>query len=170
MLKKKIFARILTCALVLLTSANALAGADLEVLITTPQTLDGIRPDGEPRTAEGQELFVLINGGAVTFLKHNFQSALFQEFLMDSGKTINLEIYDMGTPVNAREIYTEKKRDGGEELSLDAEGLMFGYYCVFWKGPYYITITGEDAGNAVQEGLTAIAGYLVQGIKQAGAN
>jgi hypothetical protein len=167
MLKMKNFAWILTSALVLLLSTNVFANGSIELLIPVQQDLEGIRPDGEPRTAEGQELFGLINGGAVTFLKYNFQNAIFQDFLMDSGKTINLEIYNMDARGNSKGIYMEKKGAGGEKLALDAEGLMAGYYCVFWKGPYYITITGEDDSNAVQEGLTAIAGYLIQGIKQA---
>ncbi len=170
MLKKKIFATILIFVLILLASANAQAGDDLEVLIPGPQTLNKIQPDGEPRTAKGQELFGLINGGAVTYLKHNFQSALFQDFLMESSKTITLEIYHMGAPENAKRIYLEKKGDGGKKLALDAEGLMADYYCIFWKGPYYITITGEDDAKDVQEGLTAIAGYLVQRIKKAKTN
>ena len=166
MLKMKNFTVILTSTLVLLLSTNVFANSIIELLIPVQQDLEDIRPDGEPRTAKGQELFGLINGGAVTFLKYNFQNAVFQDFLMGNGKTINLEIYNMDTRENSKRIYMEKKGDGGEKLALDAEGLMTGYYCVFWKGPYYITITGEDASNTVQEGLTAIARYLIQGIKQ----
>lgn len=158
--------KILILGVFLVVSAvSPVFGGGLEALV--PVSLEGIQPDGDARVVKGQELFGPINGGAVTFMKHGFQEGLFQDFIMDGGKVINLEIYHMGSVWNARTIFLVKKEDG-EKIPVDAEGVMAGYFCMFWKGPYFVTITGEDADKGVREALTTIAESLVREISASG--
>lgn len=155
----------LASLLVLPFAADAPADVDLETILPSTSALTRIKPDGDPQKAEGKELYRLINGGAVTFLRYDFKKALFQEFVMDSGKVINLEIYLMGEAKDARGIYLEKKMEHGEKLLLDAEGIFSEYYCMFWSGPYYVTVTGEDSGEDVRNAVISIAKIVIDNIK-----
>jgi len=143
---------------------NSKAGGLSEILPVDP-TLGDVKPVGGPQKVEGKELFELINGGAVIFLQHNFKRALFQEYVMQGGKSINLEIYQMASARDAKGIYTVKKGKDGAILVFGQEGLLFDYYCMLYQGPYFISITGADSTDAVRKVLTSIARQVVDNIK-----
>ena len=124
-----------------------------------------VKSSGAPQKAEGKELFELINGGAVIFFKHNFIRALFQEYVVACGQSINLEIYEMASMQDARDIYTAKKGKGGAILGLGQEGLLFDYYCILYQGSYFVSITGSDSTDAVREVLSSMAQQVVANIK-----
>ena len=154
----------ITFFLTTLWTGKVLAEKGLETLLPVFNAQTGIRAAGEPQTAEGEELFQLINGGAVLYMKHHFKRAVFQEYVTDSGKTINLEIYHMGEPENAKAIYHEKKGGQGEKLNLGTQGELYGYYCTLWQDPYYITITGGGSGKDTQDALKDIARLVLDNI------
>lgn len=154
------------CFMVVLAVAmgNSNAG-DLSEIFPVNPISGGFKPVGGPQEAYGKELFKLINGGAVVFLHHNFKRALFQEYVAPGGKSINLEIYQMGSAQDAKGIYTEKKGKDGAILGLGREGLIFDYYCILYQGSYFISITGVDATDGIRSALTLIAQQVVDNIK-----
>ena len=143
---------------------NSKAG-DLSEILPVDSTLGDVKPVGGPQRAEGKELFELINGGAVTFLQQNFERALFQEYVVEGGKSINLEIYQMASAQDAKGVYTVKKGKDGAIQDFGQEGLLFDYFCMLYKGPYFISITGADSTDAVRKVLTLIARQVVDNIK-----
>ena len=127
--------------------------------------MNDLKPAGGPQEAEGKELFQLINGGAVLFFQHNFKRALFQEYLTSGDKPINLEIYEMGSHQDARDIFDAKKEEDGARLGFGQEGLFFDYYCILVQGPYFISVTGADSTDPVRRQLRSIAQQVVDNIK-----
>ena len=151
--------------LVFVCPIGNLKAGDLHKILPGPIIPGNIKPVGKPQKAEGKELFELINGGAVIFFQHNFKRALFQEYALEGGKAINLEIYEMASEKDAKGIYREKKGDEGAKLGLGREGLLFDYYCMLYQGPYFISITGEDSTDAFRKVLTLIAKQVVHNIR-----
>ena len=141
------------------------AANDLRKILPADSTLGDVKFVGGAQEAEGKKLFELINGGAVIFFQHNFKRALFQEYTMGGSKSINLEIYQMGSPQDAKGIYTIKKEKDGTTLRLGQEGFLFDYYCMLYQGPYFISITGADSTDGVRNVLTLIAQQVVENIK-----
>jgi len=138
---------------------------DLRKILPVDLTLGDVKLVGGAQEAEGKKLFELINGGAVIFFQHNFERALFQEYTMGGSKPINLEIYQMGSPQDAKSIYTIKKEKDGTILPFGQEGFLFDYYCMLYQVPYFISITGADSTDGVRKALTSIAQQVVENIK-----
>jgi len=137
----------------------------LHKILPVDSILGDVKSVGGAQEIEGNQLFELINGGAVIFFQHNFKRALFQEYTVRGSKSINLEIYQMGSPQDARDIYTIKKEKGGTKLRFGQEGFLFDYYCMLYQGPYFISITGADSTDAIRKVLTSIAQQVVDNIK-----
>ncbi len=142
------------------------AAGDLRKILPAHSALGDLKPVGGPQEVEGNKLFDLINGGAVIFFKHNFRRALFREYTLGGSKSINLEIYQMGSPQDAKGIYTIKKEKGGEKLPFGEEGFLFEYFCMLRQGPYFVSITGADATDVVRKALTSIAQQVISNIKE----
>ena len=138
---------------------------DLRKILPVDSALGDVKLAGGPQEAEGKKLFELINGGAVIFFQHNFERALFQEYTMGGSKSINLEIYEMGSPQDAKGIYAIKKEKDGATLRFGQEGFLFDYYCMLYQGPYFISITGANSTDGVRKALTLIAQQVVENIK-----
>ncbi len=149
-------------------STSAASKLQMKMILPSDSALSDIKSMGESRKAEGEELYKLINGGAVIFFQYNFKRALFQEYVLLNGKTINLEIYQMGSLKNAKGIFLKKRGEEGKKLAFGQDGFLADYYCVFRQGPYYITITGEESTKAVRNTLTAIARIVAGNIKNIG--
>ena len=139
--------------------------SDLHKILPSLPIPGNVKPVGGPKKAEGKELFQLINGGAVIFFQHNFKRALFQEYAMEGGKAINLEIYQMASAQDAKGIFKAKKGNEGSMLDFGREGLLFDYYCILYQGPYFLSITGADSTDAVRKVLILIAQQVVDNIK-----
>ncbi len=158
----------LACLLIVMFVISTSAASNLKMILPSASALSDIKPLGESRKAEGEELYKVINGGAVIFFQYNFKRALFQEYVMPNGKTINLEIYQMGSLKDAKGIFLKKKGEEDKKPAFGQDGFLADYYCIFRQGPYYITITGEESTKAVRNTLTAIARIVVDNIKNIG--
>ena len=137
---------------------------DLADLVPTSTSVKEIKASVSLRRAVGEELFEVINGGAVLYFKHQFKKALFQEYATTDGWPVNLEIYQMGTPANAKAVFQLKRGKQGEPLSIGEEAILVDYYLLLRQGPYFISITGDEATAQVRQTLVAIARAIEQNI------
>jgi len=110
-----------------------------------------------PKTYRGDELFLMINGGADIYHEYGFSQVMQAEYVDESGKSINLEIYEMENPASAYGIYTFKIGETGKRLSIGQEALLQDYYLNFWKGNLLVTVIGLDAEKETVKGVVALA-------------
>jgi hypothetical protein len=118
----------------------------------------------EPRLANGEELFLLINGGADIYLEYGFENAIFQSYKMPDGGSINLEIYQMKSPEGAYGIYTFKSSTTGKPVKAGNDGWMEEYYLNFWKDNVLVTLIGLDTELLTLAGLEKLASSIDQKI------
>jgi len=114
-------------------------------------------PEGAAQTAKGEDLFLLINGGAEIYYEYGFEQAIYQTYSRENGQSINLEIYEMDGPQSAYGIYTFKTGKGGKSVYVGHEGWLESYYLNFWKGNFLVTVIGLDAEQEAWDGLAEIA-------------
>lgn len=62
----------------------------------------------EPRAYVGDQLFDLIDGGAVQYIDHGFQWALAATYLSESGDRMTAELYRMASPQQARDLFVAR--------------------------------------------------------------
>jgi hypothetical protein len=130
--------------------------------------LKGWRPLYEPQMVEGEDLYMLIDGGAEIYYEYGFKRAFTQSYEDRDGRSINLEIYEMNNPVSAHGAYTFKTGEKGERIAVGNEALLEDYYLNFWKGNCVVTLIGFDTDDKTREGLMTIAEAVDSRIKDVG--
>jgi hypothetical protein len=133
-------------------------------LMPLESDLKGWKLDGEPQTAEGIRLFELINGGAEEYVQEGFSRAVMATYRNNEGKRINLEIYEMLSPENAKRIHRKKAGDKGQKVSVGDEADMENHYLNFRKGAYQVTLSGYDNQRETLECLLRMARLVAERI------
>ncbi|MDQ1352246.1 MAG: hypothetical protein QG657_2552 [Acidobacteriota bacterium] len=144
---------------------------EMESYLPQPGDLKEWEPSGEPQYVKGDDLFLLIDGGAEVYHEYGFKQAIAQGFKMKNGRPgngFNLEIYEMLDPEAAYGIYTFKIAGKGQPLDVGDAGLLEDYYLNAWKGNFLVTVTGFDAGKDTLTGIVEAAKVVMSKIKSTG--
>ncbi len=129
----------------------------LSAMIAAATALPGWEPSGTPQSAEGDDLFVLINGGAEVYLEYGFKSATLANFKDAGGNAIIAEVYEMTSNDAAYGIFSHKTDKDSKPVAIGDEARQSGYYINAWRGNYLITITSGDPSKDIGTSLTDAA-------------
>lgn len=146
--------------LLLLTASWAMAQQpqeNLEALLPAENEVVGWTRTDLLQSYRGDDLFMMIDGGADIYHEYGFVQVLETEYVDDHGKAIKLEIYEMESPAAAYGIYSFKVGDDGELLDIGQQALLEDYYLNFWKGNLLVTVVGMDADDAIAQGVIDLA-------------
>jgi hypothetical protein len=119
--------------------------------------IDGWQMDFEPELYVGDALYQLIDGGAEVYHQFGFVQALATQYSDADGRSISLEVFEMGDVDGARNIYADKTGGTGEPLDIGDEAAGEDYYLNFRSGRYLVTITGFDSDGETRAGIMALA-------------
>jgi hypothetical protein len=114
-------------------------------------------PIGQPQTAQGEDLFQLINGGAEIYHEYGFKNAIIQSYTHENGLSLNIEIYEMEDAVSAYGVFSFKTGSQGQKTDVGTEAVLEDYYLNFWKGNLVVTLIGFDTSQATQQALMEFA-------------
>ena len=124
----------------------------LSSYLPTERDLPGWKMDEEPQAAEGTELFSLIDGAAETHLEYGFVRAIMQTYSNAQDELVQVEIYEMRDAAAAYGIYTFHAGDEAKPTDIGDEGVLGEYYVMFWKGAFFVMISGSES-DAAQEAM-----------------
>ena len=158
---------ILLC-LSLVSWITCLEAQDITTLVPGQGELSGWEANSNSTMAAGDDLFLLINGGADIYLEYGFEQAVFQSYTHGQDQIINLELYQMSSVEAAYGIYTFKTGKKGKSLDIGQEGYEESYYLNIWQGPFLITLIGLDESEETREGLRTIARQVCKKIEPVG--
>jgi hypothetical protein len=143
------------------------AGADSNegILSLLPEAtkIAGWKCFGESVLYQDEALFDYLNGGAETFFDYGFTQALVQEYSRGAARII-LDIYEMSSPNGARGIFQKRTSTDYQRLSIGEEGRLGDYYLIFYKGPFFVAVTGLSMEPGVIEGIESIARAVAERI------
>lgn len=142
---------------------------DILTLLPNQNQLKDWQPFGEPQYAKGEDLFLLINGGAEIYYEYGFRQAVIHSYSHEDRTSINVEIYEMEDAVSAYGMYSFKAGGNGENIAIGSKGKMEEYYLNFWKGPYVVTLIGFDTDRTTRESLKKFAGLIDDNITEKGS-
>lgn len=153
--------------LLLLFSPGILTAQDLHTLFPVDEIAGWNRIEA-PKLFRGEELFLMIDGGADIYFEYGFSKVLAGDYENERGELLRLEIYEMASPSAAYGMYSFKRGPGGKALAIGQEALLEGYYLNIWKENLLITIVGPDSNPAAADSVTAFARYIDERYPQRG--
>ena len=102
--------------------------------------LQNWKPQSEVDTYYPENLWEYINGAAEQFLAYGFQQLDSREVVQDSVSVI-IDIYNMGSRLNAFGIYFTEKSDDVESLPIGVESVVLPpYQALLLIGIYYVKV------------------------------
>jgi hypothetical protein len=120
--------------------------------------------DGDPQTATGEELYLLIDGGAEIVQEYGFRQAAFCGYIHRAGAGINVEVYEMESPAAAYGLFTFRTGGRGKPVSIGQEALSEAYYLNAWKGRYLVTVIGLTTDSVTFQGIPLLARAAVDSL------
>jgi len=125
--------------------------------------VEGWTQAGEVLLYDADNLWEYINGAAELFLEYDVQTCRTAD-LTAGDVTVTVDLYDMGTPLNAFGVYHRESAGAGIELPNAVEAVVSPpYQALLLKGATYVkvnTIEGELTDASGRELLEAIANAL----------
>ena len=131
-------------------------------------SLDGWDTLGDPQTAEGDDLFLLINGGAEIYNEYGFSRAVIHSYTKGD-ISVNLEVYEMQDAASAYGVYSFKTGRDGEPIHIGSKAAFEDYYLNFWKGNLVVTVIGFDTDSQTREAILELARMVEAKISSEGA-
>jgi hypothetical protein len=122
-----------------------------------PSELEAWCIEGQPKEFEGEALHERGKGDADAYLRAGFKGAAAASYRNGAGKRVDLEVFEMVSPVSARAVYKQKAGGGGEAVSFGDEALLQKGRLQFRKANFHVVLTGQDSEKDTVEGLLAIA-------------
>ena len=156
-------------ALALGASAAPADAPGLPQLLPGPDQLPGWRVAEPPRLYPGEQLFDLIDGGAMLYQEYGFVEALSCRYEGPGGASLQIEIYRMSSPESAYGIYSMMQSAGGAPVDAGQEARLAGDYIAVWKGSCYISVTALGPRESVGGALLQAGRLIAAGIPAAGS-
>ncbi|UCH63399.1 MAG: hypothetical protein JSU77_02795 [Fidelibacterota bacterium] len=91
-------------------------------------------------------LYEQIDGRAEYYIAYDVIGLTFASFdkSADNNISLNVSIYDMGTPTNAFGVFSGERSTGVARLELGRDAYSSGANYYIWKGRYYVQIVALD--------------------------
>ncbi len=117
---------------------------DLSKILPTDDEVKGLKLEQPHETFRGDELFMMINGGADIYYEYGFVQVVRATYAGPDGRRLKMEIYEMESPAAAYGMFTFKRGEKGLKMDIGQEAVLEEYYLNFWKGSLLCTIIGLD--------------------------
>lgn len=138
-----------------------------------PETIAGWKKVREIGLFDEKTLFEHINGAAEAYFAYDFKLCGTAEYnpgdeaekteFSATDRFILIDIYDMGSPINAFGMYTSEI-SGDESVDIGVEGYIEYSALNFWKGPYYVKITASSTDDDMLQANVKLAEYIADKI------
>jgi hypothetical protein len=123
-----------------------------------------------PRSYFPESLFEYIDGAAESYLSYDFRELLVVDLQKKGTEaTLTLEIYDMGSPVNAFGIFGAERYPENKAVSIGELGYLEGEAMNFMAGRFYVKMLGFGLGEETGSVLAGIGAKVAGAVKEKGA-
>ena len=134
---KKIMKKLFVLLMILLACSTGLYGEEF------PQ-IKGWTVNGDIITYKPDNLWKYIDGAANLYLEYNFKLLKLREF-QKNDTIVMVEIYDMGSPIDAFGIYSTERPDDTDLLRIGTEAVVVPpYHALMLKNRFYVKVMIEQ--------------------------
>ncbi len=115
--------------------------------------LPGWTPSGDVEIYGADDLWKRIDGAAELFVSYGFQRLSARDMSRDEA-SVAIEIYDMGSRLNAFGVYGAERAEGSEAIEVGVEGIVSApYQCLLLKDRYYVKVETRSGEFSRDQGL-----------------
>jgi hypothetical protein len=125
--------------------------------LPTAADLENWQPIDTARTFVGEDLFLLINGGAEKYHEFGFDRVVSRRYQGPDDKQIDIEIFQMTDRSAATAIYDHVISGEGKSLDIGDSASLEDYYMNFRRGKCLVTLIGFDSEETTLEGIVTLA-------------
>lgn len=137
-----------------------LNGQDIRDLLPQNEFVPGWKLVDSVRSISGDDLYGLIDGGAELYMEYGFTRVAAASYENASKATIQAEVYQMSSDSAAYGFFTTMQTASAKKVTYGQDALLFNYYLVLWKGPYFVTVTGSESSENVQNAVLKTASFI----------
>jgi len=139
----------------------------LDTLFPSPGFEKGWKWDGKPKHYSPETLYQYIDGEADLYLSYGFQalSTLLYYWHSPEDTFVVVDIYDMGTPLNAFGIYSNFRHPEYNFQNIGVEAFVSEYGLKFAKSQYFVDIKLGNFSERCQRAGLVIATEIARRIK-----
>ena len=147
--------------------ASALIGqSDAVRLLPPEQFQSGWRYDFEPETFSAETLHEYINGEAELYRQFDVVEAATASYIqLQQNWSLTVDIYDMGSALNAFGIYSHYRRPDLTFAEIGEQAIVSDYQIRFYKSRFYVQLNASLAGSGLQHVMRKWAGSIAEKIK-----
>ena len=141
-----------------LQTAHA-AGPKIEKLLPPKQCAQGWSIEGGIKLFDKETLFDHINGEAELYFPYGFEALAAAVYVRNgnSEEAITMDVYRMGSVLDAFGIYSNYRRPDAEPASSGAEGFVTPTQIMFYQDRFFVRIQASSAGGLDRSTLIACA-------------
>ncbi|MBM4284633.1 MAG: hypothetical protein FJ128_05215 [Deltaproteobacteria bacterium] len=121
--------------------------------------VSGFTPLAPPESYGPDNLSDKIDGKAELYLQAGFKEMSCRRFRLGEADGASLEVfvYDMGTPAHAFAVFSGQRRPGAAGLALTTHAYATPNALFFTYGHYYVELVADRAGPGLQSSLETFA-------------
>lgn len=136
--------------------------AELAALLPTTGAFEGLAMQGEPRFFPEERLADHINGDAETYYTYGVGTTAAVRYSDGARGMLDLDIYDMLTPLGAFGVYAQRRPSEPEYLDLGTESYVSGSQVVCLTGQYYVVVKSISRSADGIEQAKKLAGLVAE--------
>ncbi len=133
-----------------------------------PDSIGTWRVGEDVRLYHGRQLMEHLTGSQL-FLDYGFVemvSTVYYEKYLGKDPLLQVDLYDMDTPINAFGIYSLQRNLQARRQGIGAEAIITDESLDAWKGRYYLKIQAWNIADAISEGMVRIAQEIFRRIDE----
>ena len=153
-------------SIILVGSGPEQSGQDVQSLMPAPDTAAGWQWDLEPEMYDPETLFEYINGEAEHYNDYDFVEMVTASHSRtdDEFASFTIDIYDMGSPLNAFGIYSSHRRPELTFESIGGEAIVSELNIMFYKGRFFVQVSAGSMEEVVTSAIKKQAEQLASRI------
>jgi hypothetical protein len=156
----------LTILLFILIFFSAPLKANLDSLLLGLDEINGLKQVEPPRIYNNMDLFVMIDGGAETYLEYGFNRALDASYLLGDTKRIRIQLYEMTDDGAAFGIFSSSRNEGDSTFPIGDFASGNEYYIMIQKSRFYFIVSGDDNLPEIKQAMNSVAKRIAENISE----
>jgi len=135
-------------------------------LLPAPDFLAGWKFEDKPEFYAPDTLYEYVDGEAPLYLSYGFRGLACVRFAdsRDVENSFAVEIFDMGGLEGGFGVYSSHRHSTEKFASYGTQGYRSGALLIAWKGPYFISMLGDEDNAATSKALEQAIREIVKKI------